>query len=390
MTPGSAKPQVVYDARWLHTGIGRYTLTLLSSLRRHLDGVRLTCIAQPSDVDRIAPLCDHVVPFTAQIYTFKEQLVLPLLARGAAVFCAPHYNMPLALNMPAVVTIHDVTHLTYPQYSRSLRSRLYALPMLKGACARAAHLVTPSAYTKRMLIERLGADGEKISVLPCAIDPVFHPLDKRDAAEIVGMSYGVVGPYLLCVASTAPHKNLFTLLTAWRNLGKRRGGLPELVLVLPRETPRVHPETMLMRLMDSPGVRCLQGVTDYGLSALYSAALATILPSLEEGFGYPVVESMACGTAVLCSSAASLPEVAGGCAELFAPTSAQEIEGAICRVLDSKDLREGLAAKGIGRAAEFTADRIGKAYASLLQAVIQDQPLAPAKLLAVPDSLPEH
>jgi glycosyltransferase involved in cell wall biosynthesis len=142
--------------------------------------------------------------------------------------------------------------------------------------------------------------------------------------------------------------------------------------------------------MDDPDICCLHGLTDYCLSALYSAALLTIVPSLEEGFGYPAVESMACGTPVLCSSAASLPEVAGGCAEMFSPNSAQEIADAICRVLDSKDLSQNLVTRGIERAAEFTAGPACSAYANLLRAVIWEQSMESAKLPAMPDSQPDR
>ena len=363
--------EVVFDARWLRTGIGRYTLTLLSELGKHLGGLTLSCIAQPEDAARLAPLCDRVIPFESGIYSISEQLILPRIARGAAVFCAPHYNLPILRTAPTIVTIHDLTHLVYPGYGKTLRARLYALPMLRVACARAVRIVVPSDYTKRGLIERLGAHPEKIAVIPNAIDPAFHPLDRPHAARIVKMLYGIAESFFLSVTSTAPHKNLITLLEAHRSLRAKRRETARLVLVLPSSPPRMRPGSKLSSLLEDPAIHCLHGVTDLGLSALYSAALMTILPSFEEGFGYPVVESMACGTPVVCSASASLSEVAAGCAVLFSPASAQELEDAICRILDSSTLRSNLASKGIAHAAAFSPGDAAREYATLVRSAIR-------------------
>jgi alpha-1,3-rhamnosyl/mannosyltransferase len=383
----TAQPEVVFDARWLRTGIGRYIFTLLSDLRHHLAGLTLTCIAQLTDAERLAPLCDRVIPFESGIYTLSEQIVLPRIASNAAVFCAPHYNLPVLRTAPTIVTIHDITHVVYPQYARSLRSRLYALPMLKAACARAARIAVPSAYTKRMLIERLGGDPDKIAVIPCAIAPIFHPVEKSHAAQLVKLQFRISEPYLVCVTSTAPHKNLATLVAAYRNLRARSRDLPQLVLVLPESQPRVQSGDDLHSLFADPAIHCLHDVTDSGLAALYSAAFATIVPSFEEGFGYPAVESMACGTPVVCSSSASLPEVAAGCAEFFSPNSPEELEQAICRVLESSALRRDLTVKGLERAATFTPGQTACDYATLVRSVIQDRSAAPAQLPALPASL---
>jgi|SRR5580658_1309447 glycosyltransferase involved in cell wall biosynthesis len=383
----TAQPEVVFDARWLRTGIGRYIFTLLSDLRNHLAGLTLTCIAQPEDAERLAPLCDRVIPFQSGIYTLSEQLALPRIARGAAVFCAPHYNLPVLRTAPTIVTIHDITHVVFPQYARSLRARLYAFPMLKAACARAARIAVPSAYTKRMLIERLGADPEKIAVIPCAIAPVFQPIEKSRAAQHVKLQFGIFEPYLVCVTSAAPHKNLAALVAAYRNLRAKRREIPRLVLVLPESQPRVQSGGELHSLLADPAIHCLHGVTDSGLAALYSAALMTVIPSFEEGFGYPAAESMACGTPVVCASSASLPEVAAGCAEFFSPNSPEELEQAICRVLESVALRRDMAVKGLERAAKFTPGQTACDYATLVRSVIQDRSAAPAQLPALPASL---
>jgi glycosyltransferase involved in cell wall biosynthesis len=362
----SSPSQVVIDARWLRTGIGRYTLNLLQELKQNLPHTRLTCITMPAHVQTVAPLCDQVIEMNCGIYSVMEQARLPLVARGAAVFCAPHYNIPVFRTGPLVVTIHDLTHLIFPGYRNRFRTRLYAELMLRFACARAAHVVTPSQYTKQMLIDHLGADRDRISVVPCAVNEAFRPKVKSEAANEVRQHYRIPTPYILFVGSTAPHKNLMTLLTAYKHLCATRRDVPALILVLPRKTNASKPDAKLLQLITMPGVRYLHAVADDALASLYSAAVMTIVPSLEEGFGLPVIESMACGTPVICSRAASLPEIAGDSALYFAPDSADELASTIEQLLDSDDLQRKLTIEGLSRAAVYSISRAAAAYASVL------------------------
>src|SRR5271168_816859 len=103
--PVSVLREVVIDARWLRTGIGRYILTLLQELKVRLPDTLLTCITMPGQAETIAPRCDRVVEMSCGIYSVMEQVRLPMIARGASVFCAPHYNVPVFRGGPLVVTI---------------------------------------------------------------------------------------------------------------------------------------------------------------------------------------------------------------------------------------------------------------------------------------------
>jgi len=368
--PMSSSREVVIDARWLRTGIGRYILTLLQELKQKLPDTLLTCITMPGQVETIAPHCDRVVEMSCGIYSLMEQARLPMIARGASVFCAPHYNVPVFRSGPLVVTIHDLTHLLFPGYARKLHVRLYAEPLLRIACAKASRIITPSHYTREKLVVRLNANPEKISVIPCAVSDVFRPHVKEEATERVRVSYGFSTPYILFVGSTAPHKNLVKLLMAYRHLCARYRDMPELVLVLPRNASARTADRNLLSLIAMPGVRCLHAVTDQSLASLYSAALMTVMPSIEEGFGLPVMESMACGTPVVCSHAASLPEIAGEDAVYFASDSLEEMISAIEHLLYSETLHQRLAARGLKRSEMYSVSRAASAYASMLYSVL--------------------
>jgi len=365
--------EVVIDARWLRTGIGRYILTLLQELKQKLPETLLTCITMPEQVKTIAPYCDRVVQMRCGIYSVMEQARLPMVARGASVFCAPHYNIPVFRKGPLVVTIHDLTHLLYSGYKSTPRAHLYAEPMLRYACARASRVITPSHYTRRMLVGRLNAEPEKISVIPCALSDAFCPQAREEAAERVRVSHGISRPYILFVGSTAPHKNLATLLLAYQRLRALYCDVPELVLVLPQHPPASRMNRSLVSLKAMPGVQCLHAVSDRSLVSLYSAALMTVMPSFEEGFGLPVIESMACGTPVACSRAASLREIAGENAVYFAPDSVEEMMSAIQQLLCSETLQRRLSAAGLKRAATYSAGRAASDYATMLYSVIGTQ-----------------
>lgn len=368
MNSASTTPEAVIDARWLRTGIGRYILTLLQELKPQIPHARLTCVTLPEHVETIAPYCDRVIPLQSGIYSLKEQLCLPMMARGASVFCSPHYNVPVLRTGRMVVTIHDITHRLFPAYNRSTKSLLYAVPMLRIACTRASRIVVPSDYTRRMLMRHLNVDSAKIAVVPCAVDGVFRPQDRQEAAHAVQAAHGISQPYILSVTSAAPHKNLITLLNAYQCLHSRHHDMPALVLVLPKRPDATDPS--LSVLLNEPGVICLAGVPDASLATLYAGARMTILPSLEEGFGLPVVESMACGTPVVCSNAASLPEIAGDSAVYFAPGSVEEIASSVEQVLFSDALQQRLAAAGLARAAMYSVSRAASSYASVLSSFI--------------------
>jgi alpha-1,3-rhamnosyl/mannosyltransferase len=365
--------EAVLDARWLKTGIGRYIVTLLRDLKSKIPNVHLSCITMPEHVDEIAPYCDEVIPLSCSIYTFAEQFRLPAIRRRAAVFCSPHYNIPVLRRGRLLVTVHDITHLLFPAYAGRLSSKLYAQSMLRLACGRASQIVTPSEYTRQLLIEHFSVDPERIASIPCAVAPIFYPRSREQSAEAVREAYGICEPYMLYVGSAAPHKNLVGLLEAYDQLRSRRRETPALVLVLSDYGHSSNYRARIRALMSQDGIYILSAVSDHSLAELYSAAGMTVVSSYEEGFGLPAVESMACGTPVLCSNVASLPEIAGDAALYFTPSSVEDMSRAIEQLLDSPAAQHRLAVAGMERAEMYSVGRASAAYASVLSSVIERQ-----------------
>ncbi len=361
---------LVIDARWLRTGIGRYTLSLLQGLRESLKNISLTCITQPRYVDLISGLCQRVITCDAPIYGVKEQLALPWLAREATALYAPHYNIPVMWRRQLLVTIHDLNHLLDATYRSSWKSRLYAKPLLNLAARNADVIITPSEYTKAKLCEHLHADPARISVIPGCVASCFHKKEKIQARSSVAGKLGITRPYLLFVGNCAPNKNVTVLLKSLARLRSRRDDAP--LLVLAGNDCKWKPQTQDYgrSLGLQAEVLWLERLTDVMLADLYSAALMTIVPSFEEGFGLPVIESMACGTPVVCSQAASLPEVAGDAALFFSPHSAEQLTSHIEHLMDSTMVQEKLIAAGLKRSALFSHHRFGERQAVAIRELL--------------------
>jgi glycosyltransferase involved in cell wall biosynthesis len=364
------REDIVIDARWLRTGIGRYTLSLLRGLRPHLKNVCLTCITQPQYVDLVSGLCQRLILCDANIYGLKEQFALPWLARDASALYVPHYNIPVVWRRSLLVTIHDLNHLLDTTYRGSWKSSLYARPLLRVAATNADVIITPSEYTKAMLSEHLNVEPGRISVIPGCVASCFERKEKQEARTSVAQKLGVTRPYLLFVGNCAPNKNVPLLLDSMAQLRSRRADAPLLVLAgsACQWKPQLQAYGRSLGLQDQ--IVWVEKISDPLLAELYAAALMTIVPSFEEGFGLPVIESMACGTPVLCSQAASLPEAGGDAALYFSPHSCEQLTEQIERLMDSTATQQTLITAGLARSAIFSQQRFGERQAAAIQALL--------------------
>jgi glycosyltransferase involved in cell wall biosynthesis len=346
--------EVAIDARWLHTGLGTYTYNLLAGLGPYIQGLKVRCIVRSRDVLQIAPLCNEVRVVNAPLYSLREQIQVPLAARGAHLLHVPHYNVPLFYRGKLIVTIHDLIHLGSHVNSGSARSWAYAWPMLKMASRKAGHIITVSEYSKMQIVERLGVAPERVTVIYNGVGTDFHPGDGVVAREEVSRFLGVNEPFLLFVGNLKPHKNLGCLLRAFANLCTSPSFDRQLVIVGQdlKWGKRLVEESRRLRLEGR--VFFVPHASVELLHHLYTAADLFVMPSLIEGFGLPVLEAMASGTPVICARASALPEVGGEAVEYFDPSDAEDLAVTIERVLGSPDLQANLRRKGLERASRFT------------------------------------
>src|SRR5262249_15384722 len=182
----------------------------------------------------------------------------------------------------------------------------------------------------------------------------FRCLDREEAADTVLRTLQVRQPYVLYVGNLKPHKNVLVLLRAFAILNKRFGAQLQLVIL---GDDKNYAESLVdesTSLGISHMTHFIPQVPRPLLAKLYAAAGVLVMPSRVEGFGLPALEAMASGTPVICSHAASLPEVAGNAALYFDPFNEEELAVQIERVLESHDLQNELRKKGFLRAEQLT------------------------------------
>ncbi len=284
-----------------------------------------------------------------------EQLVLPRRVRADEVLWSPANSGPISLKNH-VVTIHDVSALQHPEWF-SPKFALWYRIMLPALASRARHIITVSEHSRRAIMQTMGVRSEKITVVPNGVTAeMFTP---RQGGR-VRMKYRLPERYILFVGSIDPRKNLGRLLQAWGKID--RPGCTGLVIA--GEQGLAFRDAKLQRRV--PNVQFLGYVPDEDLPQLYAEACAFVMPSLLEGFGLTVLEAMACGTPVLASTAGALPEVAGGAAVLFDPTSIEAMAGVMSTVLHDDCLRDDLRQRGLDRARSLTWDRAAQQVREIL------------------------
>jgi glycosyltransferase involved in cell wall biosynthesis len=287
--------------------------------------------------------------------TAAEQTLLPALTRrhGIDLLHSLANTGPLYGRCVRVITVYDLIYAHFPETTTWLLDK--GVRVLVPAAARAAdRVITLSEATRLDLVETLRLDPDRIDVVPPGIGTVrrVQPLAEADLRARFELGDRRV---LLTLSAKRPHKNLLRLIAALAAVPADRRP----VLVLPGYPTWHEPE--LRRLADSLGVRddvrFLGWLGDAEVEGLWEAASAFVFPSMYEGFGLPVLEAMARGVPVACSSAPSLREAAGDAALLFDPGDERAIAEAIVRLLGDESLRNTLRERGLARAEQFSWER---------------------------------
>jgi glycosyltransferase involved in cell wall biosynthesis len=253
-----------------------------------------------------------------------------------------------------VVSVHDVSYLEHPQYFTKFRATQLRYTV-KRTVEAAARVLTPSEFSRRAILQHYNLDDSKVIVVPNAVSSSFRPVERVAAAKIVEEKFGVHGPFILTVGDLQPRKNHLGLIRAFEEVLRQHPHLPHRLVFVGKETwysKEVH------RAVEQSSVRGRVDFTgfveDSDLLQFYGACDLFVFPSFYEGFGLPILEAMACGRAVACSSATAMPEVANATALLFDPYSVPEMARAMSDLLVDAELRMRFERLGTQRAAHFT------------------------------------
>jgi glycosyltransferase involved in cell wall biosynthesis len=316
--------KVLFDSRWAGDhGIGRYAREIYPALNN----------IQHEKITAGDPL--NVIDLAFQ--SLRSRL------SKDTIFLSPAYNAPLLFPSRSIITIHDLMHIHFPEYSTPIR-RLYYQTLVKSACQQSPCVFTGSEFSKQQIIQWTGIDEGKVIITGYGVDERYHQCTKQWAPG---------HPYFLYIGNTRPHKNLARLIKAFLT-----ADINEEIILYLSGNPSPELNDLLLQQSSSKRIQFLGRIKEEKLPEIYQGATALLLPSLYEGFGLPIIEAMASRTAVLTSDITAMPETAGDAALLVNPTSISAIRRGIEVLASNSTLRKELICKGTLSAQHFTWDKV--------------------------------
>lgn len=376
--------RVVFDARALQTvsrvrGIGRYTRNLLAAFAR----------AAPTDIQwtllglRNFPRPDpSPLPPHRDLRTFRlrrpeltmlalDPLLLPLeLPLGRPdVYHSTQLSLPALRGYPAVITIHDLAPLRWPEHYLKTPWAAVGHGWAYALARRADAVIAVSEATKADVVVRLGVPPERVHVVPEAVDLAFAPPPRAEGAALSRRRFGVRGRYVLYVGQFDPRKNIDALLAAFARAAE---GDADLSLIIVGDLGKLA--RFLHRALDrtrAPRDRIVitGHVDDATLAALYAGAECLLHAALLEGFGLTPLEALAAGTPVVAFRAGAVAEVVGDAGLLAEDDDPDGLGEALRALLADETLAATLRARAPGRVALFSWDRAAEATLGIYRAI---------------------
>ena len=356
-------------------GAGRYTIDLARELARR-DDVRVTFVARRDDAERWEAMGSQVsvaavAPTRRPLRLTWEQVRLPRLLPGfdVEVHHGPHYTMPERSKLPKVVTVHDLTFFDHPEWHERTK-----VPFFRRAirvAARHADAVVCVSRTTAELLHARCSPLAPVHVIPHGVDlDRFTAVSPDDAADDAHLdALGVRAPYVLFVGTIEPRKDVPTLVQAFDRIA---GVHHDLRLVLAGGVGwGTDPVDKAIAAARHGGRVVRTGyVSDDAVPALLRRAAAVAYPALEEGFGLPALEALACGAPLVTTSGSAMEEVAAGAALLVEPADADGLAGALDMLVRGDVRLDARRLHGLEIAARHTwaasADAHVEAYRTLL------------------------
>jgi glycosyltransferase involved in cell wall biosynthesis len=328
------------------TGSGQYTRRLVEELAAPGSGVEAVVVRPGTRRSNLSKV-------------WFEQVTFPQSCRrtGARVAHVPYWAPPLRPAVPTVVTIHDLIPLLLPDYRGGPLVRLYT-GLASAASSRAALILTDSTASREDVVDRLAVAESKVRTVYLAAGPEYSPAAGPDDPA-VRQRYRLPERYLLYLGGFDVRKNVSTLLAAYARAVRDLGNACPLVVCgrLPAKDSSFEPDPRRVAGelgLGGASIHFTGFVEEKDKPALYRGAAALVFPSRYEGFGLPPLEAMACGTPVVSSCAASLPEIVGEGGLLVKPDDVAGIAQALVRLARDGAYRAELSRRALEQAGRFS------------------------------------
>jgi len=359
------------------TGTEAYSYNLIQTLiplaRQNKHQLRLYFNQPPPHLFAPAPHLELIVIPFPRLWTHLR-LAWELRQRPPDVFFTPAHVIPISYFGCSVATVHDLGYHYFPEaHNRSQLAYLHWSTRHNGR--RSRRVIADSQTTKTDLAQLYAIDPARIDVIYPGVDPRLKPVIDQNRLAAAQQKYGITPPYLLYIGTLQPRKNLVRLVQAHAAssvphqlvLAGKQGWLAQPILDAVSDVPSDNPQSpMSHRTIPNPIL--LPGfIHDDDKAALISGATALLYPSLYEGFGFPVLEAQACGTAVLCANNSSLPELAGEAALMVNPLDTEGLAAAIQRLASDDPLRRQLIEKGFENVKRFSWQKAARRVLATLE-----------------------
>lgn len=367
---GVSRDVKIVVAAWhlkdFNVGLGRYSRGLIEAIGR-VDAENQYEILMPDDSYRFPERPNmryRLIRFPFFKRRFWEQAA-PLLVGRYDLLHFPYDSCVAWKRGAFIVTVHDVKPLIFGTdtgRSRFNLNRLIERLLVRDKWARIDHVLTDSHCSRRDIVQRLGVPAERITV-------VYPGVEQERFAPVTPTGREGRRPYVLCVAGADPTKNVEVLVEAFARLPHPIRDAYDLVL-----TGDFRRRVDLHERVRQAGIEkqtIFTGVVgDDQLVDLYQRAALFVFPSLYEGFGFPVLEAMACGCPVISSDASSLPEVVGDAAILVDPSDVEGFTRRMGQVLTDADRRQDMRERGLAHATQFSWDRTARETVAVYRRVV--------------------
>lgn len=358
-----------------YTGIGRYTYELIQEISRMDTKNEYIIFLNPTQHKEFISPSSRVkkVSVAAPHYSLAEQTTFAdiLFKHNIDLMHFTHFNAPYFYRKSFVVTIHDLTLSFYKGNKRTsfIQRAAYNI-VIKNVISRAQHIIAVSEHTKEDIRRLFFIPKEKITVIYEGIGNEFRKIDNLQRLDQTKKMYGLDKPFLLYTGVWRNHKNITSLIEAFSILLKQQNR--NILLVITGKEDPFYPEVKELpkKLGIEQSVRLVGFVPEEQLIDLYNLATVFVFPSLYEGFGLPILESMACGTPVAASNASSIPEIGGDACLYFNPHDVSDIANKIATILDNTDIRTTLIEKGNLCVKPFSWQKMAQSTLSVYQSVL--------------------